>query len=764
MKLLRERVPPKLRGTLAAASGGGALFGFAIAAALWNDFYRPATVHQLPGFARANNFSPANDLHRLVAFILLSGAGALVCRFLARRSAGQNGRLAHFARPAPWWGLGLVSILFATAGEPWGLAAAAGIAAALFLAWLGDQLAGALRLRNPAAAAIVAHALLAWTFLAGPLSVLGIAPLLLAFALILVSLATARWLGSGDLDRGARYLAAAAIVFPVAFWRTRPEKACWGATIAVLLAPLLARLLLPGAEKFWKRATAFFLLPVAVASLSAGVLLRRPPQANLFEDGHWLGLASQYLRGKLPYRDVVPGHGLFSDGLLQAAEMKVFGVGYHGYARGSRLVGAIYWPLIFAAGVAASGSAALGFWAALATFLIEPTYFFWRLAMALLVLIVVSLAARKKRRWLWVASGALLPLALLWANDFAFYAGAAAAAAVCVSRGNRWKNLAWFTAGGAVMFAAICAFFAAIGVLGQFLWVTFRYIPGLFPVYAMGFPAKTTIFATHVLPDVLADLLRPEAFIFWFLIFALLAGAALLARLPTPGARGRALAPFLAFYIALNLSVVERWHVQYPLYMAPMAAVLAAWWLWGHRKSGVAGKVVAGVILAALVIAMRPVGRARGFSIALANVLTDKDAVYPSSPSRAAGVGWAQPSYRTVREAGEFLRDQHFGPSDTWFDFSNTALLYFLYDRDMPVRYYEVAFYEKPAQQEEVIRALETNPHVRAVLLHASDTLTDIDKISPAERAPLVWGYIQQHFHKVPSGPDVVFWMRNAGG
>jgi hypothetical protein len=98
---------------------------------------------------------------------------------------------------------------------------------------------------------------------------------------------------------------------------------------------------------------------------------------------------------------------------------------------------------------------------------------------------------------------------------------------------------------------------------------------------------------------------------------------------------------------------------------------------------------------------------------------------------------------------------------DTFFDFTNRGVLYFLFDRDCPVRQYEVAFYQPEERQREVIAQLERNPHVRAALVPAGpDDNTGVDGVPNPIRAPMVWAYLQEHFQPSFQEGSVVFWMR----
>ena len=98
---------------------------------------------------------------------------------------------------------------------------------------------------------------------------------------------------------------------------------------------------------------------------------------------------------------------------------------------------------------------------------------------------------------------------------------------------------------------------------------------------------------------------------------------------------------------------------------------------------------------------------------------------------------------------------------ETFFDFTNRGILYFLLRRDCPVREYEVAFYETEAGQREIIRRLEANPKIRAALVptHPKSPYA-VDGIPNADRAPLVWQYLQEHFSPDFEEGDVTFWRR----
>jgi hypothetical protein len=127
---------------------------------------------------------------------------------------------------------------------------------------------------------------------------------------------------------------------------------------------------------------------------------------------------------------------------------------------------------------------------------------------------------------------------------------------------------------------------------------------------------------------------------------------------------------------------------------------------------------------------------------------------------RARGAFFHQSDAAVVSATKHFI-DQNLRSGETFFDFTNRGTLYFLFDRDCPIRQYEVAFYQSEERQREVIAALERNPNVRAVLMPPRmEDNTGVDLVPSSVRAPLVWAYLQQHFQPAFEEGNVVFWMR----
>ncbi len=738
----------------------GSLFGLGVAIVLARGIRGAATAEQTPGFARAHGFSAHADLERFLLFVLLSIVGAWLSRTAYDRFARDSTALAQrLADPVPWFGLLAAPIIALLGiGLIWVLASSALASASLAI------LAPVVRSEEPDRAVVVpaifAQTLVAWAFLARPLHrypipfmpmVIGLFALFTVFVIVV-------------LKRQIELLAGSVLLLPVALWRNRSERVEVVAALFLLVAPFALSALrrFPLVAENLARA-----LPVMLATsfviLGAAACLRSAPVANLFEDGHELLPASEYLAGRVPYRDIIPGHGLISDGLLQAAAFRLFGADYRGISRGGRLVGAFFWPLIFAMGTAATGKMEVGFWIEALSFLLFPQYLFLRVMASFGVLAAASFARRRPAVRAWFVTGALVPLALLWAVDFAFYSGVAVLAAVAVSEGRRWKNLASVAAGSGIAATAIGLTFAAFGIAKAFFQTTFLYLPKLAPAYTLGFPPLPESISQISVPDSLAGLGDPRAFYFWCLLLAVVAVGVIAARPAALSERGRAFVPFLAWFLAATLSVIERTHFGYPMFVAPAAIVLGARALAGDRGQTLFRRFLAASLLAWAVLVCRPEGELAAIESGLQGAGLSPEYVFPALPERVNGAAFRKEDANAVAAVGEFIRSR-LRPGETWLDFTSTSAFYSYFDRRCPVRYTEVAFFETPEAEREVIRAVEENPRVRAVLVHLGpgvNTGEAIDGIPNRERAPLVWSYIEGHFHPSFSSPAAVFWERN---
>ena len=711
----------RYRGALAAVAGAsiGLALAFLVAPLLpWR-----AVPGQLPGLAAEKGFDPRGGVLRLALVVLLPLLGGAAARILfpPRFPAGLGGREAPPSRRGR-----------------------------------------TLRRRHPPILlpAVLAHALGAWAFFSGPALRREIAPWTLYGILAAASLVLAAVLGRGRLEEGAAYLGAAAAALPLAFLGPRPNAFWVAAGAAVYALPPIARLvaiLLPATARLGRTLVVAILLPGSVTAVAAAAHMRGPRVADAFEDGHALLPASEYFRGERPYRDIVPGHGLVSDGLLAAVELRVFGDDYSGLYRGEKATGVLFWPAFYAIGLAATGSPAVGFGGLVLSYLFFPQYVNFRPMASLWTLAVAVYAARSRSRLAWFACGAALPLCLCIAVEYATYAAAAVATALWVARGRRLEHLRRVLLGGAASAAVIALVLALFGILGGFVDATFVFLPALLPVYAMGFPRLAR---PHGAAALWASLSDPTAAVYGFAALSVVLLGAFLPRAPRIGPRARAALPVAAWAVASMLSVLERWHVQYPLFVVPVGLLLLVRWSGGRRRWTSPLRVVPAAALGVLALARQPMVLALLVAGEIAQpTKAPAELRLLDAPPRARGALFGPTYAALVRSTAEMLRRGNLRAGDTWFDFVGVPGLYYLFDRDCPIRYYEVPFYETEQAQREVIAAIESNPHVRVALVSGLWS-SAIDGVPNDRRAPLVAAYLRERFRPFYRDGDVEWWMR----
>ncbi len=708
------------------AAGAGSVIGLALGVVVAASLTSRPAPGQVPGYAAEHGFDPHTDVLRLVLLAVLPLVGGFAAMHLASRS--RWGRVA------------------ATAGSHPGARGGGGTDLALRLS------------------AVAAHAITVWTFLVVPLTRSGLAPILSLAGLVTVSFGLTKILDRGEPLRGAEYLAAACPILPFTLIGERSPTFWLAVGLAGIGLPILARAAggsRPGIARRLRALLLWVLLPGSVTGFVAAAVTRAPMLADVFEDGHHLLPASEYLRGELPYRDIVPGHGLVSDGLLHVTELRLFGDDYRGLNRGTKVAGLFFLPAFYALGWAATGSAAVGFGGLVLTLLLVPNYVFVRAILSIAALTLAVYGARTRRPGAWLACGAALPLGVCVAVDFTVYAAAGVGVALWVARGKRLVHLRNLLVGAGLASAAIALTLAGFGLLERFAHTTFVDIPSLLPVYALGFPP---IEWSKNGPGVAGWLRNQTALAYTVLALAAVVSGALLPRAPRVGSRARGLLPVLAWIGCAMLSVIERHHVVYPLLAVPVSLLLLHRWARGWGRWTGAGSVASGLLLAALVWSRAPVKFASDVAGAIVHPWIPPGVRAIDGLPRARGAVFDARDAALIDATARMIREANLGAGETWLDFANAPGLYYLFDRDCPIRYYEVPFYESERAQREVVAAVAGNPRVRTVLMFSGLLAQDIDQISNSTRAPLVAAFIREHFRPFTKAGDIEFWIRKDAG
>jgi hypothetical protein len=450
------------------------------------------------------------------------------------------------------------------------------------------------------------------------------------------------------------------------------------------------------------------------------------------------------MHGARAYRDTVPMHGLLEDGGLDFLFMRYAGAHSAGtVVTAHDLVGQLNAPAMYAMTAAASASPATALLAVL--FVNCPASL--RCAFALLALALMITAYRRQSPRLLGYAAAVVVLACLTSVDFGVYAlfALVVTALLMTPRGK-----AFASAGIGILAAAIpiALLFAILGILGSAITRTLA-LPRLGPAYNLGFFAAPKALADlRFFPDVLlAFLQRPSMAVgVWIAAVAVLAvGIAM--RAPSRLVPLIILAVFVA---ATGLSYAERHHLYgienggYPLLFAGVALLLS------DDRTRVVGRIAAVLLLITTGITA---------DVAVFSSVRRQERVEDASVTPLGGALFEKRDAEYVTTLRNFFA-QNLGPAETFFDFTNRGLLFYLLDRRCPVPVNEVAAYESLAAQREVIEHLEKQPEVRYALIPPPNDPFTIDGVPNSERAPLVWAYLQQHFRPVFEHGAVVVWKR----
>lgn len=724
-----------------------ALWGLAIGIASIAIWDRPATPDQLPGTARSQGFDAHGPFRWIACLMLLPILVPLIARPVIRRFDTARPWAFHAVLIAP-----LVTLWLTTVHRNvfWTIVPCAIVIAAATL------------LRHRDLQFTRRDIVLIATFLPTLLAITDIRPdlpvdaAIYLSALLILAIRIAITYIPSTLPPALSFVAAPlGLALQTGFFARDQRYLGWHALAIAAIGPFVLRLFLRNARRA-TQVLAFVIYPLALYSYVNALSLATAegkPRIDFFEDGHALLPASEYLRGELPYRDVLPAHGLIEDGLFDVAAMQSGDVNLGTRTKARAVIGSLVAVALYAVAFAATGSAEGAFLAVLLAVMLGELRGTIRFLPAMAILAFIVAAVRKRRPRLFVWAGLCAVLAGLSSLDFAAYAFLALVVAVVRSR-DRAVAARYAAIGIAIGVVPLVLILAILGIFDDFLRGTFIETLGAGSAYTLNFftPPKP-MSRVGAFPDVLAALLDREVFpyVFWCFV-AVFVGVTVTRR------ASRRLEPLVivgVFVVATAISYAERHHV----YFGMLAAVLVVASIMRLlRRKQIALATIA--ILATIALAgptthigvMGWMRRARG----------------PVEPGwselahlpRARGALLHERDANAIRSVEKYLA-LSLQNDETFFDFTNSGLLYFLFRRDCPVREYEVAFYETEAAQREVIRRLESNPKVRAALIpptpHGRFT---VDGVPNSERAPLVWQYLQENFHPDFEEGDVVFWRR----
>ena len=466
-----------------------------------------------------------------------------------------------------------------------------------------------------------------------------------------------------------------------------------------------------------------FVYPLVLLGVSG------PMPLDFFEDGHHLLPAAEMARGERPYADIVPVHGLLSDGGIEALFIRMGYTDASDLLRVRRIISCLNLVAIYFAALAATASMEGGFLAVVFALCAIPSGTIWIRSIGGIFALAASLAGVRTQRHRWfIAAGVLIVIAWLFGPEFAVYS--AVASLVAVAR-MRQRLLAL----GSLAIGFVSAAILVLVALGPvFIRVTVTellpagrvYVPG--PLVA---PAAFTSF-NNFASNVIAAQSLPA--LLWFV--AVITSAAMLMRRPSRADGAWVIGVWIAI---ASISWAQRRHEYYIFLLGPFVVAALLWLRRRNRRAFIAGAILIGVLA-------NPMQHLFGVATPLRR---SEEARAMAPPEVEAGIA----------AAGRFVSSQ-LKPDETWFDFSNSAALYFFLKRESPTRHHQVPFYQSEQGQREVIQVLASNPKVAAVLLSFPGGMSNIDGVPNSERAPLVAEFIRTRFRPAFEEHGVVFWVR----
>ena len=737
--------------TVAAAS-----FGIGLALSLYPLFLQPAPPGQLPGYMTAKGLDARASYRFFLAFVALTVLLPLVLRrflqsFLEARGWARNTAIASMV--ASIW-IGQI-----TRDALWTLLPVSSVLVTVYALRNVDA-------RFTRRDLILVPALLTLFFaLVDIFQSLHVerALIVAALAVFALRLVVALIRRRGTPPAMCFVLAPFGLFLQTHFFARDQRHFGWTPLLLVLATPLVLALLGPGAR--WRhhlrRLALYVIFPVAAYcyAVAAGLFVAEgKSRVDMFEAAHHVVPAMEMLRGERLYRDVIPTHGLIEDGLFDYLAFLGRPVTIGKVLKSRFTVGHLLSIAVYGLAAAATGSAEIGLVVALIHPIIGiptgPSRFITPIVT--LALLIVAFRNRSSR-W-WIAAGACAALSGFVSVELGAYSILCITIALFLFRGDR-KRAALSAYGGAGALTLIGFLSLAIGgIAGAFISTTVGELLTLGPVYALD-PFNPPPALDRWFPEVLAAFVdRPSwLYLTWFgtLIFVAVA-LSLRKRIPLRR-RYVHFEPLLIlgiWTIILGISYAQRHHLYFQFAVPTLLAT--AFLLLRHGGTAARAGAVAGAIV--FVTVLEPTAHLAVIGITRnARGPLDPEWVELSELPRARGALFKKGDAEVVRHVQRYI-DRNLGMTDTFFDFSNHGLLYFLLNRDMPIRQVEVAFYETTKLQQEVIQTLERSPHVKAALIPKTGFF--VDNVPSSVRAPLVWAYLQKHFEPHDEDGDIMIWRR----
>jgi hypothetical protein len=544
-------------------------------------------------------------------------------------------------------------------------------------------------------------------------------------------------------------------------------------TIAALVLSAILAMRSPLRPRAAWNLTAYALIPALIYAVSYASTSHLSQWIDLFHRGEAVGPASDYLRGKVPYRDVFVLHGLLEDGLLDAWLMQLFGRSIDVAILRPVVLASLLAPLLWYLGIAIFDSiplallcVAMGSWTTAEnnrTFLqVAAVALFW-------------IALRRRSKLAAVLSGVLGGIALFHSYEIGLYTIAGALAA-SIAIGVLTTRIAWsglrplhaalfFLVGVAIGAAPFVLFLAAKGALDDFFFTSFVVIPRIIDaIWSLPFPDLVSTFRRNLTLHTLAD------FVLWEKFHLILSPLVIVVSAIYCIGRwlqrksdmlDHALAVLAVFALIAQRTAFGRAEFRHQYFAAfligPMLVILAIFCTRALRGVWRESAVVAALLVAILI----PMIAVLFWIPDLVNARINDVVRYQARVLRVDRDEAAEAvSWRIKDVTGEIRKLVPKG--QPIFDFSNQPAFYFFADRPNPTRFYQVPILSPRAFQRETIAALE-RAKPRVVIRKSPDGFDQFDGVTNDLRAQAVSAYLDDcyAFHRSLRGVEL--WTRKPG-
>jgi len=493
-----------------------------------------------------------------------------------------------------------------------------------------------------------------------------------------------------------------------------------------------------------RRITAYAAVPFLLYCLSYASTAALTQWIDLFHRGEALGPASDYLRGKIPYRDVFVLHGLLEDGQLDAWLMRLFGRNVNIALARPVVLGSLAVPALWYVAMAIFDSIPIAAVVMLlgAVTTVDNEREFFEIA----VLALLLAAMRRQSKTLYALSGVVAGVTLFFSFDIGLYSIGGALLTIAVLRR---RSLLPFIAGVVIGCAPFAIYLGSRGALGAFFETSFVVLPRIIDaVWSLPFPDLTTTFRKDLNLRALSDFVLTEQF--RYILNPLVIGIAI-AVLAQRAIRRRAtqldaaLFALTAFAILTQRSALGRADFPHQYFSAfligPMIVALLV----------MARRTVVLLLVPILIVAL--------WVPDLVNLRLDDTTHYLGRVSR---IGWVDPAAVEIGnriDAVRFWVTQESKPNQPIFDFSNQPAFYFFCNRANPTRFYQVPILSPREFQRETIVALErSKPPL--VIRRSPQEFDVFDGVDNAVRAQAVAAYLDDHYTFAHTTRGVEIWSR----